>query len=174
MTTFVVRDEFVLTRSTTKSEWTDLYKLFHMRLLKWRSATPILIGVVSFTYVIVFFLILINFPDSPNEQHEHHLRGPFKSSSIRNLNSVFIATDDTVKVSASPTTLSTHEKVTTTKSSQSAVVTSEPTLSDSSCGWRCNAHVFYYMWYRNKDRDGNWSHWNHQRLSHWDQEIAKK
>ncbi|EER10985.1 mannosidase, endo-alpha, putative [Perkinsus marinus ATCC 50983] len=30
------------------------------------------------------------------------------------------------------------------------------------------------MWYRNKDRDGNWSHWNHQRLSHWDQEVAKK
>ncbi|KAF4735638.1 hypothetical protein FOZ62_015810, partial [Perkinsus olseni] len=52
----------------------------------------------------------------------------------------------------------------------SSAVTEE---SGSSYGWRCNVHGFYYMWYRSKERDGAWVHWNHRRLPHWDPQTAK-
>jgi hypothetical protein len=36
------------------------------------------------------------------------------------------------------------------------------------------AHIFYYPWYGTPAVDGKWWHWNHERLPHWKQEIAKK
>lgn len=35
-------------------------------------------------------------------------------------------------------------------------------------------HTFYYLWYRNENRDGHYSHWNHQYLPHWKNEITAK
>lgn len=30
-----------------------------------------------------------------------------------------------------------------------------------------NIHIFYYPWYRSKEYDGNWKHWNHDYLPNW-------
>ncbi|KAF4676008.1 hypothetical protein FOL47_006808 [Perkinsus chesapeaki] len=48
------------------------------------------------------------------------------------------------------------------------------TVGADTCSWRCNAHAFYYMWYRSEDHDGAWAHWNHSRIPHWDAATAKK
>ena len=37
-----------------------------------------------------------------------------------------------------------------------------------------NVHVFYYPWYGNPETDGQYLHWNHQYIQHWDQNEAKK
>ena len=37
-----------------------------------------------------------------------------------------------------------------------------------------NVHAFYYPWYGNPETDGQYLHWNHQYLQHWDQNEAKK
>ena len=37
-----------------------------------------------------------------------------------------------------------------------------------------NIHAFYYPWYGNPQFDGKYLHWNHERLPHWDKNIAKK
>ncbi|XP_065057787.1 glycoprotein endo-alpha-1,2-mannosidase-like [Rhopilema esculentum] len=36
-----------------------------------------------------------------------------------------------------------------------------------------NVHVFYYTWYCNPKTDGQYCHWNHKTLPHWDKEIDK-
>ena len=35
-------------------------------------------------------------------------------------------------------------------------------------------HVFYYMWYGNPERNGEYFHWNHRYLPHWVERISKK
>lgn len=30
-----------------------------------------------------------------------------------------------------------------------------------------NVHIFYYPWYRSKEYDGSWKHWNHEYLPNW-------
>lgn len=35
-------------------------------------------------------------------------------------------------------------------------------------------HAFYYPWYGSKEFDGEWIHWNHQIIPHWDKEIDRK
>ncbi|KAF4676455.1 hypothetical protein FOL46_002961 [Perkinsus olseni] len=57
---------------------------------------------------------------------------------------------------------------------EKSATTGQSAETDSSCGWRCNVHGFYYVWYRSKGRDWAWAHWNHRRLPHWDPQIAKK
>lgn len=37
-----------------------------------------------------------------------------------------------------------------------------------------NVHVFYYPWYANPETDGEYHHWNHPYLPHWNKEEAKK
>lgn len=37
-----------------------------------------------------------------------------------------------------------------------------------------NVHVFYYVWYGNPEHDDSYLHWAHQRIPHWDKNIAKK
>jgi len=37
-----------------------------------------------------------------------------------------------------------------------------------------SVHTFYYAWYGSPDFDGQWIHWNHQYLPHWNPTIAKK
>ena len=37
-----------------------------------------------------------------------------------------------------------------------------------------NVHVFYYPWYGNPETDGDYRHWNHPYLAHWDKNEAKK
>ena len=37
-----------------------------------------------------------------------------------------------------------------------------------------NVHVFYYVWYGTPDLDDAWLHWAHQRLPHWDKNVARK
>ena len=36
-----------------------------------------------------------------------------------------------------------------------------------------NVHAFYYPWYGNPKMDGQYSHWNHKVLPHWDKEVDK-
>ena len=42
-----------------------------------------------------------------------------------------------------------------------------PTVS-----FRC--HVFYYAWYGSKEKDGQWVHWNHKFLPHWNAAVARR
>ncbi len=35
-------------------------------------------------------------------------------------------------------------------------------------------HAFYYMWYANTAVDGQYLHWNHRYLPHWDAKVTKK
>lgn len=35
-------------------------------------------------------------------------------------------------------------------------------------------HAFYYMWYGNEVTDGQYMHWNHKYLPHWDQKVTDK
>lgn len=35
-------------------------------------------------------------------------------------------------------------------------------------------HVFYYLWYGNTESDGNYYHWNHRHLPHWDPNVAAR
>ena len=35
-------------------------------------------------------------------------------------------------------------------------------------------HLFYYVWYKNPETDGDYAHWNHHLLQHWDESIAKQ
>ena len=35
-------------------------------------------------------------------------------------------------------------------------------------------HAFYYMWYANVTIDGEYKHWNHQYLPHWDSNVDKR
>lgn len=37
-----------------------------------------------------------------------------------------------------------------------------------------NIHAFYYPWYGNPDQDGQWAHWNHMTIPHWDPAIASR
>ncbi|XP_031568517.1 glycoprotein endo-alpha-1,2-mannosidase-like protein [Actinia tenebrosa] len=37
-----------------------------------------------------------------------------------------------------------------------------------------SVHIFYYMWYGDPSKNGNYVHWNHKYLPHWDPLIAKK
>lgn len=37
-----------------------------------------------------------------------------------------------------------------------------------------NLHAFYYPWYGTPDVDGEYIHWNHPYLPHWDKKIASK
>ena len=37
-----------------------------------------------------------------------------------------------------------------------------------------NIHAFYYPWYCTPKTDGEWMHWNHPFLPHWDEKIAKR
>lgn len=37
-----------------------------------------------------------------------------------------------------------------------------------------NVHAFYYPWYCTPETDGDWMHWNHPYLQHWNREIAKR
>lgn len=36
-----------------------------------------------------------------------------------------------------------------------------------------NIHAFYYSWYGNPSHDGEYVHWNHKYLPHWDKRIAQ-
>lgn len=35
-----------------------------------------------------------------------------------------------------------------------------------------NIHAFYYSWYGNPEKDGEYIHWNHQYLPHWNAKIS--
>jgi len=35
-------------------------------------------------------------------------------------------------------------------------------------------HAFFYLWYGNPEQDGDWQHWNHEVLPHWDASHPKK
>eukprot|EP00049_Salpingoeca_infusionum_P011771 m.206361 g.206361 ORF g.206361 m.206361 type:complete len:473 (-) comp15021_c0_seq4:68-1486(-) len=35
-------------------------------------------------------------------------------------------------------------------------------------------HAFYYPWYETPQIDGQWRHWNHELIAHWDSRIAAK
>ena len=37
-----------------------------------------------------------------------------------------------------------------------------------------NAHIFYYPWYGNPKVDGNYIHWNHVYMPHWDKKEAER
>ena len=37
-----------------------------------------------------------------------------------------------------------------------------------------NLQAFYYPWWATPDVDGQWAHWNHQVLPHWDERENKK
>jgi len=37
-----------------------------------------------------------------------------------------------------------------------------------------DVHAFYYAWYGTPDVDGAYSHWNHVRLPHWNQQIRER
>ncbi|KAJ8026868.1 Glycoprotein endo-alpha-1,2-mannosidase [Holothuria leucospilota] len=37
-----------------------------------------------------------------------------------------------------------------------------------------NLHAFYYPWYGNPDHNGNYYHWNHEYIPHWNKNVAKK
>ncbi|KAJ1476514.1 hypothetical protein T484DRAFT_1907859 [Baffinella frigidus] len=35
-------------------------------------------------------------------------------------------------------------------------------------------HAFFYLWYGNPETDGEWRHWNHEVLPHWDEALRRK
>jgi len=37
-----------------------------------------------------------------------------------------------------------------------------------------NCHLFYYAWYGNPATDGEWIHWNHEYLPHWEKSVNQK
>lgn len=37
-----------------------------------------------------------------------------------------------------------------------------------------HVHIFYYAWYGNINMDGQYVHWKHKRIAHWNPERAKK
>ncbi|XP_039271173.2 glycoprotein endo-alpha-1,2-mannosidase-like protein isoform X1 [Styela clava] len=37
-----------------------------------------------------------------------------------------------------------------------------------------NVHAFYYAWYGNPGQDGEYFHWNHEYLPHWEKKISDK
>ena len=51
----------------------------------------------------------------------------------------------------------------------------ETTKPDLTCK-TANPHLqaFYYPWWATPDVDGQWAHWNHQVLPHWDERENKK
>eukprot|EP00026_Physarum_polycephalum_P007936 Phypoly_transcript_08008.p1 GENE.Phypoly_transcript_08008~~Phypoly_transcript_08008.p1 ORF type:complete len:417 (+),score=55.96 Phypoly_transcript_08008:168-1253(+) len=56
-------------------------------------------------------------------------------------------------------------KTTTTENTNQNISTTEASLDD--------VHVFYYPWYANVETDGNWNHWDHHILPHWDEQTRK-
>ena len=51
----------------------------------------------------------------------------------------------------------------------------ETTLPDLKCKTaNPNLQAFYYPWWATPDVDGQWAHWNHQVLPHWDERENKK
>ncbi|KAF4714885.1 hypothetical protein FOZ62_009081 [Perkinsus olseni] len=144
-----------------------------MRLARCLSILPLLIGAVSLAYAMVVLVLVFNASTPPSEQHERNLRGILTPGSIRSLDSIY-AGGGAIS-STSPSNETTLPTMTTEQHRiETSATTGQSAETDNSCGWRCNVHGFYYIWYRSKERDGDWAHWNHRRLPHWDPQIAKK
>jgi len=59
--------------------------------------------------------------------------------------------------------------------SDASEVPPETTLPDLKCKTaNPNLQAFYYPWWANPAVDGQWAHWNHQVLPHWDERENKK
>ena len=59
--------------------------------------------------------------------------------------------------------------------SDASDVPPETTLPDLKCKTaNPNLQAFYYPWWATPDVDGQWAHWNHQVLPHWDERENKK
>lgn len=35
-------------------------------------------------------------------------------------------------------------------------------------------HAFYYLWYGTPEHDGDYKHWNHEVLAHWNEAVQEK
>jgi glycoprotein endo-alpha-1,2-mannosidase len=71
--------------------------------------------------------------------------------------------------------LTAHELALKTATSQSKAKLSKVKPSNGLYDPTIDAvHCFYYPWYSNPKIDGHYFHWNHERIKHWNKDIAKR
>eukprot|EP01125_Pyxidicula_operculata_P009802 TRINITY_DN3220_c0_g1_i1.p1 TRINITY_DN3220_c0_g1~~TRINITY_DN3220_c0_g1_i1.p1 ORF type:complete len:434 (-),score=47.05 TRINITY_DN3220_c0_g1_i1:56-1357(-) len=88
---------------------------------------------------VIFLLFLIPYP-SPSEEHSQPK-----------------------KIKSAPPSSATQQKEGNSQQSPNQI---DLTMSHSNLK-KSKVHVFYYPWYANLEFDGEWNHWNHNILPHW-------
>ncbi len=104
------------------------------------------------------------------EEKQHHMEVPsavVQKVADRNetTSDLFLRNSDTEQQSENGAQISTTTATATSKSS------SLSSHASSSRQPPTKTHIFYYAWYRNKEHDGSFDHWDHKVLPHWTPSI---
>lgn len=130
-----------------------------MRVLpcRWRKQFLLLLLVACLLYILFAFFIISKFP----------------KDSLRE--SLGIAGSKTLK--SKDKNKSSYELYNKTKEKDGILPetdNNEPQILRANTQMSYDVHVFYYPWYANPEIDGEYNHWNHPYLPHWNKDEAKK